>query len=169
MSHTITCKLNKAARQHQNASGMTFFVDLGEKNYNYQTKQNEWTNYSAALFAKDGQIQFYTEALVEGAIIEVSGTGIIIEMPDDPQYKPRLQIQDAKLGFVHSGQPAQQGGYQQQPAQQPPQAPRQQSAPQQYQQQAPTQAAGPHPTYQQQMGNGSYDPNQPPQYQEAPR
>jgi hypothetical protein len=172
MSHTITCKLNKATRQHQNASGMTFFVDLGEKNYNYQTKINEWTNYSAALFAKDGQIQFYTEALVEGAIIEVSGTGIIIEMPDDPQYKPRLQIQDAKLGFVHSGQPAQQGGYQQQPAQQTSRAPQQQ-----YQQQQPPQSVAQHqqqaaqqggPVHQQQ-NNGVYDPNQPPQYQEAPR
>jgi hypothetical protein len=133
MSHTITCKLNKAARQHPNASGVTFFVDLGEKNYNFKTKENEWTNYSAALFAKDGQIQFYADALVEGAIIEVSGTGIIIEMPDDPQYKPRLQIQDAKLGFVHSGHSAQ-GGYQQ-----PSQAAPQQQAPQQYQQQAPAQ------------------------------
>ena len=148
MAHSITCKLNKAARQFQNAAGMTFFVDLGERNYNHKSKQNEYTNYSAALFAKDGQIQFYTEALVEGSIIEVSGTGIIIEMPDDPQYKPRLQIQDAKLGFVHSSQPAQQGGYQQsqqsapqqnhqqqqEPQQQAPQDYQQQQAPQQQQQ-----------------------------------
>lgn len=140
MSHSITCKLNKAARQHQNQSGMTFFVDLGEKNYNFKTKQNEYTNYSAALFAKDAQIQFYTDALVEGAVIEVSGTGIIVEMPDDPQYKPRLQIQDAKLGFVHSGQQPQQShqAHQQQQAyQQPQQAPQQQMAPQGYQHQAP--------------------------------
>jgi hypothetical protein len=131
MAHSITCKLNKDARQFQNQAGMTFFVDLGERNYNHKTKTNEYTNYSAALFAKDGQIQFYSEALVEGAIIEVSGTGIIIEMPDDPQYKPRLQIQDAKLGFVHSGQQPQQ-----QPQQQPSRAPQQQ-----YQQQAPAQQA----------------------------
>jgi hypothetical protein len=139
MSHSITCKLNKAARQFQNAAGMTFFVDLGERNYNHKTKQNEYTNYSAALFAKDAQIQFYTDALVEGAVIEVSGTGIIVEMPDDPQYKPRLQIQDAKLGFVHTGQQPQQSYQQPQqaaPQQQPQKAPQQ--APQQaYQQQAP--------------------------------
>lgn len=152
MAHTITCKLNKAARQFQNQAGMTFFVDLGEKNYNFQTRQNEWTNYSAALFAKDGQIQFYTDVLVEGAVIEVSGTGIIIEMPDDPQYKPRLQIQDAKLGFTHTGQqsaPQQQGC--QQPAQQ---APQQQ----------------PHQGYQQpqqQPQQGNYPPQQ--GYQNQPR
>jgi hypothetical protein len=163
MAHSITCKLNKDARQFQNQAGMTFFVDLGEKNYDFKTKQSIWTNYSAALFAKDAQIQFYTEALIEGAIIEVSGTGIIIEIPDDPQYKPRLQIQDAKLGFVHSGQPAQQGGYQQQPAQRPHQAPQQQ-----YQQQPPQHQQNGGPVAQQQ-NNGVYDPNQPPQYQEAPR
>ena len=132
MAHSITCKLNKSARQFQNASGMTFFVDLGEKNYNFKTKQNEFTNYSAALFAKDGQIQFYTDALVEGAVIEVSGTGIIVEMPDDPQYKPRLQIQDAKLGFVHSGQQAQPA---QQAYQQPQQQPQAQQPPNRYQDQ----------------------------------
>lgn len=106
MSHSITAKLNKPARQHPNSSGVTFFVDLGERNYNFQTKQNEYTNYSAALFAKDGQIAFYAESLIEGAIIEVSGTGVIIEMPSDPQYKPKLMIQDAKLGFVNSPQNA---------------------------------------------------------------
>ena len=122
MAHTVTAKLNKAARQHPNQSGVTFFVSLGEKNYNFQTKQNEWTNYDAALFAKDGQIQFYTESLVEGAIISVSGTGLIMEAQTDPQYKPKLMIQDAKLGFVNSpqGAPAQQGGFQQAPQQQAP-------------------------------------------------
>ena len=135
MSHSITCKLNKEARQHPNASGVTFFVDLGEKNYNFQTKQNEYTNYSAALFAKDAQIGFYQSALVKDAIIEVSGTGIIIEMPKDPQYKPRLMIQDAKLGYVNSPQNS---APQQQQYQAPPQ---QQQAPQQYQQPAQQQQA----------------------------
>ena len=129
MSHSITCKLNKNARTYQNQAGTTFFVELGEKNFNFKTKQNEWTNYSAALFAKDGQVQFYTDCLVEGAVIEVSGTGLLLEMPDDPQYKPRLQIQDAKLGFVHTAQNApQQRQPQQQTAQRPQQRPVQQSS-----------------------------------------
>ena len=148
MSHTVVAKLNKAARQHQNANGVTFFVDLGEKNYNFQTKQNEYTNYSAALFAKDGQIDFYTNALIEGAVIEVSGTGIILEMPSDPQYKPKLMIQDAKLGYVNSPM---QGAPQQAPAQQswgnaPQQPPVQQAAPQMAPAYQPQQA--PRPTQQ---------------------
>ena len=148
MPHSITCKLNKDARQFQSDKGVTFFVDLGEKNYNFQKKENEYTNYSAALFAKDAQIGFYQSALVEGAVIEVSGTGIIIEMPNDPQYKPKLMIQDAKLGYVHSPQSAMQ---QQAPQQQYNNAPQQQQAPQMspaYQQQAQQQQA-PQQQYQQ--------------------
>ena len=82
-------------------------MSLGEKNYNFKTKQNEYTNYEAALFAKDAQIGFYQSALVAGAIIEVSGTGILMEIDPSRQYKPKLVIQDAKLGFVHSDQSAQ--------------------------------------------------------------
>lgn len=160
MSHTVTAKLNKAARQHPNQNGVTFFVSLGEKNYNFQTKQNEWTNYDAALFAKDGQIQFYTESLVEGAIITVSGTGLIMEAQTDPQYKPKLMIQDAKLGFVNSpqGAPAHQqaGGFQ-----------GQQQAPQQGgfapQQQAPAQQGGFSKPQQPPAQQGHYpQDNQPP-------
>ena len=122
MSHSITCKLNNDARSHQGQAGTTFFVSLGEKNYNFKTKQNEYTNYEAALFAKDAQIGFYQSALVAGSVVEVSGTGILMEIDPTGQYKPKLVIQDAKLGFVHSdsqGAPQQpaQGGYQQAPQQ----------------------------------------------------
>jgi len=134
MSHTITGKLNKAARQHQNNSGTTFFVTIGEKNYNYKTKANEWTNYDVALFAKDTQIQFYADNLVEGAILSVSGKGLLIDV-SNPQY-PKLVLQDAAMTFISNDsagapaqqpqqqqqgfqqQPAQQGGFQQVPAQQ---------------------------------------------------
>lgn len=132
MSHTVTAKLNSAARQHQNQAGTTFFVSLGEKNYDHKTKQNVWTNYDAALFAKDAQVQFYTDSLVEGAIVSVSGTGIILDA-SNPEYKPKLVIQDAKLGFVHSPQGAPQQ-VQQGFNQQPQQAPQQQGFQQQAQQ-----------------------------------
>lgn len=177
MSHSITAKLNKPAREFANQSGVTFFVTLGEKNYDYKTQQSVWTNYDAALFAKDNQIDFYRSSLIEGAIIEVSGTGIVVD-DTDKQYKPKLIIQDAKLGFINSpaGQqqaqqaPAQQYAVQQPPAQQydfskpqqPPQAPVQQGGFQQapahqdnFQQtsygnnQAPTQQCG----FQQQPNN----------------
>jgi hypothetical protein len=122
MSHSITAKLNQAAREHAGQNGTTFFVSLGEKNYDFKTKQTVWTNYDAALFAKDAQIEFYRSVLVEHAVIEVAGTGIIVDA-SNPEYKPKLMIQDAKLGFTNSpqgGQQAapQQGGFQQQAPQQ---------------------------------------------------
>ena len=150
MSHTVTAKLNQAARQHQGQAGTTFFVSLGEKNYNHKTKANEWTNYDAALFAKDAQVQFYSDALVEGAIVSVSGTGIILDA-SNTEYKPKLVIQDAKLSFVHSPQ-----GSQQQPAQgQQRQAPAQQGF-----QQAPQQ--------QQQAPQGFHQQQAPASYNDAP-
>ena len=154
MSHTIVAKLNQPAREFANASGVTFFVGLGEKNYDFKLKTNVYTNYDAALFAKDGQIEFYRNALVEGAIVSVSGTGLILDL-SNTQY-PKAVIQDAKLGFVHS--PSQ--GAQQQAPQQYQQAPAQQQAPQQ---QAPT-SWGNAPQQQQQQA-----PQQAPQQQQAPQ
>lgn len=133
MTHTVTCKLNKDARQHPNQSGVTFFVSLGEKNYNFRTKKSEYTNYEAALFAKENQVPFYAEKLVAGAVISVTGTGLIIEPQTDPNYQPRLQMQDAKLTFVHSSEQPQQA----------PQQQYQQQAPQQYQQPPQQQAPAP--------------------------
>ena len=141
MSHTVTAKLNQAARQHQGQAGTTFFVSLGEKNYDFKNKTNVYTNYDAALFAKDAQVGFYASALVEGAIVSVTGSGIILD-DSNKEYKPKLAIQDAKLEFVNSPQGAQQaspqaqGGYQQPAPQQggfanQGQAPQQQHAPQQ--------------------------------------
>jgi len=124
MSHSVTAKLNRPANEHAGQSGVTFFVGLGEKNYDFKLKTNVYTNYDAALFAKDAQIEFYRSALVEGAIITVSGTGLILDV-SNTQY-PKLLIQDAKLGFVNSPQG---------------QAPSQQQVPRQ-QQQAPAQHGG---------------------------
>lgn len=149
--HSVTAKLNNAAREFANQNGVTFFVSLGEKNYDFKTKQTVWTNYDAALFAKDAQIDFYRSTLVEGSIIEVSGTGIIVDATDT-NYKPKLIIQDAKLGFIHS----QQG-----------QATQQQQAPQQqggYQQQAPQSSFAP----QQQIAGGAAPQYQAPQQQYQP-
>ncbi len=156
MSHSVTAKLNRPANEHPGQNGVTFFVGLGEKNYDFKTKQNVYTNYDAALFAKDAQIEFYRSALVEGAIVQVSGTGLILDL-SNTQY-PKLLIQDAKLGFVNSPQG---------------QAPQQQQAPAQggFQQQAPQQQGGFQQQGQQQQGQqqGGFAPtggyandNQPP-------
>ena len=151
MTHSVTCKLNKDARQHQGQSGMTFFVSLGEQSYNFKTKQKEWCNYDAALFAKDGQIQFYADVLKAGNIVTVTATGLLIESDPTGQYPPKAVMQDAKLGFTHSAaQPQQQAPQQRQQA--PQQQPSFQQQQQAYQQQPQHQQNG-GPVAQQQAPN----------------
>ena len=137
MAISVTGKLNKAATQFQAGESTGFGVRLGVRYYDRETKQNEYTNYEAVIFAKaPNQVQFYQQALVEGSVIELSGTTQKIKSFDGQNGQVlSIEIHDAKLGFVHTGQqaPQQQGGYQQ-----PQQAPQQQyRAPQQ---QAPQQA-----------------------------
>jgi len=151
MSTTITGKLNKAASQFQAGDSTGFGVRLGVKYRDPKTKQDEWTNYSAVIFAKaPGQIQFYQNALIEGAVIEVTCEQLKIDSYDG-NNGPMLSIDmlNARLGYVFSGT--------QQPAQQ-------QAAPQQ-QQQAPQQQAPQQQQYQQQPQQQQYAPQQSPMAQ----
>jgi hypothetical protein len=96
MGVTVTGKLNRAAHEH----GNNFFVDIGKREFNYKTKEKEWVNYSAALYAKDNQLDFYRQNLVEGAVIEVSGTGLLIDTSftgNDGIIRPKLLIQNPTL------------------------------------------------------------------------
>lgn len=142
MAISITGKLNKAANQFQAGESTGFGVRLGVRYYDRETQQNEYTNYEAVIFAKaPAQVQFYQQALVEGSVIELSGTTQKIKSFDGQNGQVlSIEIHDAKLGFVHTGnQPKQQQQSQQQQCQQPQQ---QYNAPQQqhgYQQQPPVQ------------------------------
>ena len=140
MSVTITGKLNKAAHQFQAGDSTGFGIRIGVQYYDRETKQKEWTNYEAAVFAKNpGQIQFYQNALIPGAIVEISGSEQKVRTFEGNQGTVlSIEIQGARLGFVgqsaqtpqHPQQqaprmqqqtPQQQGGFQQpaQPLQQP--------------------------------------------------
>ena len=151
MAISITGKLNKAANQFQAGESAGFGVRLGVRYYDRETQQNEYTNYEAVIFAKaPAQVQFYQQALVEGSVIELSGTTQKIKSFDGQNGQIlSIEIHDAKLGFVHTGnqpQQQQQGqnqGHQNEPQQQHQQQ-RQQSQQQQYnapqqQQRAPQQ------------------------------
>ncbi|AUR84617.1 nucleic acid-binding, OB-fold protein [Vibrio phage 1.061.O._10N.286.55.C2] len=124
MAISITGKLNKAANQFQAGESTGFGVRLGVRYYDRETQQNEYTNYEAVIFAKaPTQVQFYQQALVEGSVIELSGTTQKIKSFDGQNGQVlSIEIHDAKLGFVHTGnQPQQQQHAPQQQYQQPPQ------------------------------------------------
>jgi single-strand DNA-binding protein len=118
MSTTVTGKLNKAASQFQAGESTGFGLRLGVKFYDRESKSEQWTNYEAAVFAKaPAQVQFYQQALVEGAIVEVSGDKLKIrQFQGNNGLSLSIELLDAKLGavFAPQGQPAPQ----QRPAQQ---------------------------------------------------
>lgn len=110
MSTTVTGKLNKAASQFQAGESAGFGINIGVKYYDRETKADAWTNYQAAVFAKaPAQVKFYQEALVEGAIVEVSGDKCKIRLfQGNNGVIPSIEILDAKLGVVYAPQQAQQ-------------------------------------------------------------
>ncbi len=135
MAHTITGKLNKPANMFQAGESTGFGIRLGVKYYDRETKADAWTNYSAAVFAKNhNQIAYLRQVLVEGAIVSVSGESI---KADQYQGQNGLQItldlQNARIEYAFNPQ-----GQQQQQAQ--PQY-------QQHQYAAPQQHAAPPPGY----------------------
>ncbi len=147
MAISITGKLNKAANQFQAGESTGFGVRLGVRYYDRETQQNEYTNYEAVIFAKaPAQVQFYQQALVEGSVIELSGTTQKIKSFDGQNGQVlSIEIHDAKLGFVHTGNQPQQQQQAPQQNQCYQNAPQQQyNAPQQnqHQQHAPQQQQG---------------------------
>jgi len=136
--HSITGKLNKPARQFQAGESTGFGVRLGVKYRDPKTKQDDWTNYQAVIFAKSpSQIQFYQNALIEGAVIEVSCEQLAVDSFDGTNGTIlTINMLNARLGYIHTGN--------QQPQQQAPQQP-------QYQQRPPFQQQAQQPQYQQQQ------------------
>jgi len=104
MATTVTGKLYKSANEFQAGDSIGFGVRVGVRYYDRKTKQNEFTNYGAALFAKPGpQADFYRSALVEGSVIEISCESLKIELFEGSNG-PVLtnQMNNARLGFVHT-------------------------------------------------------------------
>ena len=106
MATTITGKLNKAANQFQASESVGFNINVGVRYYDRETKSDQWTNYSAVIFAKaPAQVQFYQQVLVDGAVVEVSGDKLKIrQFQGQNGLSLSIELLDAKLGFVHAPQ-----------------------------------------------------------------
>lgn len=135
MSTTITGKLNKPATQFQAGDSVGFGLRLGVKYYCRESKTEQWCNYELCVFAKaPAQVRFYQSALVEGAIVEVSGDKQRIKQFQGANgLNLSIEILDARLGavFAPQGQAPQQRQTQQpaQPQQGYNQAPQPRNAP----------------------------------------
>lgn len=128
MATTVTFKLNKDATQFQAGESVGFGIRGGVKFYDRQTKQDDWCNYEAVIFAKQQkQVEFYQSALVAGSIVEVTGhKQRIKQFQGNNGLSLSIELLDASIGFIGTagapqaqGNQPQQQGYQQQPQQSP--------------------------------------------------
>ncbi|EMK0352780.1 hypothetical protein V8J08_005092 [Citrobacter amalonaticus] len=105
MAHSITVRLNKAAREFQAGENIGFNIRAGVQYYDRQSKQKEWTNYSAAVFAKPGaQADYYRNVLVEGGIVEITGENIKVDVYQGQNGQSiTLELLNARIGFANSG------------------------------------------------------------------
>ena len=128
--HTVTGKLNKPARVFQAGESTGFGVSIGVKYRDPQTKQTEWTNYQAAIFAKSpAQIDYYTQVLVEGAIVSIGAENQRVKAFDGQNGQIlTIDMLNARLTYAFNSSaqqpaPQSQGGYGQQQAPQQPAQP----------------------------------------------
>ncbi|HHK4124201.1 TPA: hypothetical protein ACQTCB_000042 [Yersinia enterocolitica] len=105
MGHTITIKLQKPAREFAAGDSIGFGIRGGVRYYDRKSQKNEFTNYQAVIFAKEGkQAEFYREALMEGAIAEVFGESIKVDVYDGQNGQSiTLELNNARLGFIEAG------------------------------------------------------------------
>ena len=103
MSVSITAKLNKAANEFQAGESVGFGIRFGQQYYDRETKQKEWTNYDCVVFARQqGQIDFYRQALVEGALVEVLGKRQKVKLFEGNNGTiPTIEILDASIESVN--------------------------------------------------------------------
>ena len=119
----------------QDGQSTMFIIELSEMVKDRQTGEKNYTNYSAAIFAKSpAQIDYYNTSLVEGNFVVVNCEKLKVDVSESngKQYI-KLQMEGARLEgakYIESNQQAQ-GGFQQQAPQQNQgyQAPQQQQAP----------------------------------------
>lgn len=154
MATTVTFKLNKDATQFQAGESVGFGIRGGVKFYDRQTKQDDWCNYEAVIFAKQQkQVEFYQSALVAGSIVEVTGQKQRIkQFQGNNGLSLSIELLDASIGFIGTAGAQQAQGQQHQQGYQQPQ---QQQRPQQN---AYAQASGEmqRPKQQMQQPQGSY-------------
>jgi len=105
MSHGITIRLNRPANEFQAGESVGFGIGGGVQYYDRATKQKEWTNYKAVVFAKAGnQADFYRQALVENAVVEIGAKQQKIS-----EYNGNYSIEfiDAWIGSINQSAPRQ--------------------------------------------------------------
>ena len=78
--HTVPFRLNEDAQEFAAGEYTGFGIRTGVK-YQDRNKQDQWTNYKAAIFAKSpAQIDFYRSNLIKGALVVVTAEKQEVEL-----------------------------------------------------------------------------------------
>ena len=101
MAFTKAFKITKEPRTFQAGESTGFQLSLGSQYYDRKTKQKEWSNYKAVIFAKGNQLGFYQSALVVGTIIELTADDLKIDNYN-PEYLS-IELIDARVGNIFTG------------------------------------------------------------------
>lgn len=125
MSHTISGSIRRAphiaAGSNSNGSYTMFCFELSEYNKGFGDAEDNYSNYSIALFAKtDAAVNFHNQAIEEGSYVVVSCDKLSIDkqVGNDGTEYIKLKMMNARLdGFNNPNQ--QQGAPANQPMQQP--------------------------------------------------
>ena len=134
--HTVPFRLNEDAQEFAAGEYTGFGIRTGVK-YQDRNKQDQWTNYKAAIFAKSpAQIDFYRSNLIKGALVVVTAEKQEVELftKQDGTTIASIKLINGNVVAVKTDRApdaAQQAYAKAAPAQRPAQAPVQQSAPQQ--------------------------------------
>jgi single-strand DNA-binding protein len=104
MSHTITFKLSKPAQQFSAGDSTGFGIKGGVKYYDRDTKADAWTNYECAVFAKaQGQIDYYANNLIEGAVVTVTSKTLKLRSFETKQGVGLVAVMnDAYIEYISS-------------------------------------------------------------------
>ena len=95
-------KITKEPRIFQAGESTGFQLSLGSQYYDRTTKQKQWANYKAVVFAKGNQLSFYQQALVVGTVVELSADELKIDNYN-PEYLS-IELVDARVGGIFTQQ-----------------------------------------------------------------
>lgn len=104
MAATIPFRLNENAKEFTAGEYTGFGIRTGIK-YQDRNKQDQWTNYKAAIFAKSqAQIDFYRANLIKGALVVVSSDKLAVETFDGQNgLQTAIKLLNANVEAVTTG------------------------------------------------------------------
>ena len=116
MSHSITIRLQNPAHEFDAGTSVGFRVKGGVKFLDPKSKNEEYTNYEAALFVSKNnpsQVDFYRKMLVADSIVEISAKDQAIRSFEGQNgTKFYIELINATAGFIGLGAPRTNGNQQ---------------------------------------------------------